>query len=77
MAAISRLPKIMAMAVVSTPMRGTAMMVFSTTLGPDTLWLLPSERNSNLLPVKAKGDVRLRSVESLGNLGRMCTPSRI
>ena len=40
-------------------------------------WEEPRERNSNLLPVKAKGEVRLRSVVSLGNLGRMCTPRRM
>ena len=33
-----------------------------------------SIRNSNLLPVKAKGEVRLRSVVSFGNLGRTWTP---
>ena len=30
----------------------------------------PGIRNSNLLPVKAKGEVRLRSVVSLGNFGQ-------
>ena len=34
----------------------------------------PSERNSNLLPVKANGEVRLRSVLSLGNFGSTLTP---
>ena len=32
-------------------------------------------RNSNLLPVKAKGEVRLRSVVSLGKRGRAWTPT--
>ena len=36
----------------------------------------PTERNSNLLPVKAKGEVRLRSVVSRGKRGRVCTPTR-
>ena len=30
----------------------------------------PSIRNSNLLPVNANGEVRLRSVVSRGSLGR-------
>ena len=34
----------------------------------------PSMRNSNLLPVKANGEVRLRSVVSLGKRGSTCTP---
>ena len=34
-------------------------------------------RNSNLLPVKAKGEVRLRSVVSRMNFGSTCTPSFI
>ena len=37
----------------------------------------PRERNSNLLPVNANGDVRLRSVVSLEKFGRVCTPSFI
>ena len=37
----------------------------------------PSMRNSNLLPVKAKGEVRLRSVVSLANRGRTWTPTFI
>ena len=36
----------------------------------------PTMRNSNLLPVKAKGEVRLRSVVSRRNLGRTSTPRR-
>ena len=35
----------------------------------------PSIRNSNLLPVKAKGEVRFRSVVSRANRGRTSTPS--
>ena len=34
----------------------------------------PTARNSNLLPVKANGLVRLRSPASLGSLGRTITP---
>ena len=37
----------------------------------------PGIRNSNLLPVKANGEVRLRSVVSLLNLGRTSTPRSI
>ena len=37
----------------------------------------PTMRNSNLLPVKAKGEVRLRSVVSLKKRGRVGTPSYI
>ena len=35
----------------------------------------PTARNSNLLPVKANGEVRLRSVASFGSSGREVTPS--
>ena len=34
----------------------------------------PRERNSILFPVKAKGEVRFRSVVSFGNFGSMWTP---
>ena len=34
----------------------------------------PTIRNSNLLPVKAKGEVRFRSVASLSRSGRISTP---
>ena len=34
----------------------------------------PGMRNSNLLPVNAKGDVRLRSELSCGICGRLVTP---
>ena len=54
--------------------RASATMVFSTTLGPEMDWEEPTMRNSNLLPVKAKGEVRLRSVLSLGSSGRVSTP---
>ncbi len=37
----------------------------------------PSIRNSNLLPVKANGEVRLRSEISLGRLGMVVTPISI
>ena len=36
----------------------------------------PTMRNSNFLPVKAKGDVRLRSEMSLGRVGMVATPMR-
>lgn len=35
-----------------------------TVIGKETFWLLPTARNSNLFPVKAKGHVLLRSVLS-------------
>ena len=41
-----------------------AMIVFITVIGPAQLMDEPGARNSNLLPVKAKGEVRLRSVLS-------------
>ena len=50
------------------------MMVLSTTLGLAMDWEEPSIRNSNLLPVKARGEVRLRSVVSWGISGRVSTP---
>ena len=37
-------------------------------------WEEPNIRNSNLLPVKASGEVRLRSVVSCGSSGRVSTP---
>ena len=36
----------------------------------DALRLLPTIRNSNLLPVKAKGEVRFRSLVSFGTYDR-------
>src|ERR671916_855078 len=44
-------------------------MVFSTVLGQVMLALEPTARNSNLLPVNANGDVRLRSPASFGSGG--------
>ena len=52
----------------------SAMTVFNTILHPAILELDPGILNSNLFPVKANGEVRLRSVESLGNLGRTVAP---
>ena len=52
------------------------MMVFSTTLGLAMDWEEPSIRNSNLLPVKARGEVRLRSVVSWGMSGMASMPTR-
>ena len=49
-------------------------MVLSTAIGPEQQTLEPGARNSNLLPVKANGDVRLRSVASFGIAGRVSTP---
>ena len=34
----------------------------------------PGIRNSNLFPVNANGEVRLRSEESMENFGSTCTP---
>ena len=48
--------------------------MFSTTSGPAIDWLEPTARNSNLLPVKANGLVRLRSPASLGSGGSVSTP---
>ena len=50
-------------------------MAFKMVLGPEMERALPGMRNSNLLPVKAKGEVRLRSVLSRGILGSTCTPT--
>lgn len=55
----------------------SATAVFRTTFAPDMEVDEPSIRNSNLLPVKAKGEVRLRSVASRANLGRTWTPTFI
>ena len=54
--------------------RVSATMVLRTVLAPAMLALEPTARNSNLLPVKANGLVRLRSPASLGSLGRIETP---
>ena len=54
--------------------RDSATTVFSTMFGPAMENAEPSIRNSNLLPVKAKGEVRFRSVVSLGKWGSTVTP---
>ena len=53
----------------------SATIVLSTVAGNEMLWLEPSARNSNLLPVNANGDVRLRSPACLGSAGSVFTPS--
>ena len=60
----------------SPAMRSTASatIVLSTVIGPEQHTLEPGARNSNLLPVNAKGEVRLRSVASLGMTGSVSTP---
>ena len=55
-------------------LKASATMVFSTVLGEAMESDDPTMRNSNLLPVKAKGDVRFLSVASLSRSGRMSTP---
>ncbi len=55
-------------------LRLSATAVFKTTLGPDTESADPGMRNSNLLPVKAKGEVRLRSVVSFTKWGNTWGP---
>ena len=52
----------------------SAAIVFKTTLQFDRESWEPSIRNSNLFPVKANGDVRLRSVASLRKSGSVVTP---
>src|SRR6476659_6150900 len=52
-----------------------ATIVFSTVLGSASDWLEPRARNSNLLPVNAKGEVRLRSPPCIGSGGSPRTPS--
>ena len=49
-------------------------MLFKVVFGPEIERAEPQERNSNLLPVKANGEVLLRSVESFGIAGRRSTP---
>ena len=51
-----------------------AMMVLSTMLASATFACDPSMRNSNLLPVNAKGDVLFLSDASLGKMGDSGTP---
>ena len=48
--------------------------MFSTTFACATESCEPTIRNSNLLPVKANGDVRLRSVASFMKSGSVLTP---
>ena len=53
----------------------SAVIVFKiVTSGKLTDWLEPTARNSNLLPVKANGLVRLRSPAWRGNVGRTGVP---
>ena len=52
----------------------SAAIVFKTTFGPEIEADEPTMRNSNLLPVKANGEVRLRSVLSIGSAGSVSTP---
>ncbi len=52
-------------------------MVLSTVAGKEIDCDEPTARNSNLLPVKAKGDVRLRSVLSLLTIGSDEMPKSI
>ena len=49
-------------------------MVFRTTLALEMEAEEPTIRNSNLLPVKAKGEVLLRSVASLATSTMVLTP---
>ena len=55
----------------------SATMVLSTVFGPAMFCEAPTARNSNLLPVKANGLVRLRSPASRGSLGSTETPVSI
>ena len=57
--------------------RVSAAMVLRITLGSATEEAEPGMRNSNLLPVKAKGEVRFRSEVSLRKRGRMPRPVSI
>ena len=56
--------------------RESATIVFKNVLGAAHDRLDPGARNSNLLPVKANGLVRFRSVASSGSGGRVFTPTR-
>ena len=51
-------------------LRDSATAVFSTTFASATEAEEPSILNSNLLPVKAKGEVLFLSVVSFGNFGK-------
>ena len=55
-------------------LNASATMVFNTTLGGAIESEEPTIRNSNLLLVKAKGEVRFRSVASLSKSGKVATP---
>ena len=55
----------------------SAAIVLSAMFGVAIVWADPTARNSNLLPVKANGEVRLRSVASRGSGGSVVTPSVI
>ncbi len=50
-------------------------MVFSIMFGQAMEAVEPTLRNSNLFPVKANGEVRLRSVVSRGKRGRTSVPT--
>ena len=52
----------------------SARMVLMVTMGPAIDCSEPGARNSNRLPVKANGLVRLRSPGSVGRTGRVSTP---
>ena len=52
-----------------------ATIVLSTVFGSASDMLDPSARNSNLLPVNANGEVRLRSPPSIGSGGSTEAPS--
>ena len=53
----------------------SATIVFNTVIGAAELAEDPTARNSNLLPVKANGDVLLRSVLSRINEGILLIPN--
>src|SRR4051812_3885701 len=53
----------------------SATIVLSTVFGKASDMLDPAARNSNLLPVKANGEVRLRSPPCLGSGGSIVVPS--
>ena len=52
----------------------SATIVLRTVLGSASDWLEPRARNSNLLPVKANGEVRLRSPPCIGSGGSTGVP---
>ena len=54
--------------------KASATMAFRVVLAAAMESLEPTMRNSNLLPVKAKGEVRFRSVASLVSTGTVETP---